>query len=65
MGDVRDDDVYQEHQPPCTALAASISMRWLLLSVGEGVLYGTNVPCWLVSHTGQLKWQGTCLLPSL
>jgi hypothetical protein len=45
MGDVRDDDVHQERLPPRTALAASISMRWLLLSMGEGVLYGTNVSC--------------------
>ena len=45
MGDVRDDDVDQEHLPPRTALAVSILMRWLLLSVGEGVLYGTNVSC--------------------
>jgi hypothetical protein len=45
MGDVRDDDVYQECRPPHTALATSISMCWLLLSVGKGVLYGTNVSC--------------------
>jgi hypothetical protein len=45
MGDVRDNDVHQEHRPPHTALAASILMRWLLLSMGEGVLYGTDVSC--------------------
>ena len=39
-GDVRDDDIHQERRPPRNALAASFSMCWLLLSVGEGVLYG-------------------------
>lgn len=49
-GDVRDDDIHQERRPPRNALAASISMRWLLLSVGEGVLYDQGIPCRLVSR---------------
>ena len=49
-GDVRNNDFRQERLPPRSALAANISMRWLLLSVGEGVLYGQGIPCRLVSR---------------